>query len=398
MQQKNSIPYSSLDCIIAVGEIDRIEYNFQLFNSLKKYLNQINDWLFGFFSYDLKNETEDLSSENIDNIKMPDIHFFRPLLVFIINNDSLEIEYLEDYHSKKEIDILFDLISSQQIEKFTKNGHIEINSRLTKPEYIDIVNKFKKHIKRGDIYEANFCQEFFADNIKINPIYTFHELIKISPTPFSCFYKLDDKFLISASPERFLKKLGNKLISQPIKGTIKRGKDNDEDYSLVNKLKTDPKERAENVMIVDLVRNDLSRTAKKGTVKVEELCEIYSFPQVHQMISTVVSELNEDQDLVDSIKYAFPMGSMTGAPKIKAMQLIEKYEKTRRGLFSGSVGYFAPNHDFDFNVIIRSILYNETEKYLSFQVGGAITIKSDPENEYKECFLKAKAIMEVLKH
>ncbi len=162
-------------------------------------------------------------------------------------------------------------------------------------------------------------------------------------------------------------------------------------YGLVDGLM-----RSENIMIVDLVRNDLSRTAVKGSVKVEELCQVYSFRQVHQLVSTVVSEVEKTTSPVDILKETFPMGSMTGAPKISAMKIIEEEEETKRGLYSGAVGYFSPTGDFDFNVVIRSILYNKENKYVSFSVGGAITSKSTPEKEYEECLLKAKAMKHVL--
>ncbi|PID89409.1 MAG: hypothetical protein CSB01_02115 [Bacteroidia bacterium] len=251
-------------------------------------------------------------------------------------------------------------------------------------------------MRRGDIYEINFCQEFFAEQVCINPEQLYNHLKKVSPTPYGCFYKTRNHYLLSASPERFIKKKGTKLISQPIKGTAKRGANKEEDDTIKHHLFTDAKERAENIMIVDLVRNDLSHTATKGSVKVEELCGIYSFPQVHQMISTVVANLRNDIHFVEAIKQCFPMGSMTGAPKIRAMKLIEQYESTKRGLYSGAVGYITPQGDFDFNVVIRSILYNATNKYLSFMVGGAITMQSNPEKEYEECLLKAKAIRKTL--
>lgn len=210
------------------------------------------------------------------------------------------------------------------------------------------------------------------------------------------FLKLNDKYLMSASPERYIKKEGTKIISQPIKGTAKREDDFILDSILKNNLVTDQKERSENVMIVDLVRNDLSQTATKGSVKVEELCKIYTFDQVHQMISTVTSQVAENTHPIDIIKSTFPMGSMTGAPKISAMKIIETLEETKRGLYSGAVGYISPSGDFDFNVVIRSILYNASNKYVSYSVGGAITAKSDPLNEYEECLLKAKAMRTVL--
>ena len=252
------------------------------------------------------------------------------------------------------------------------------------------------HIQRGDIYEANFCQEFYSENCRINPLETFNKLNNISKPPFATFLKIEDKYLMSATPERYIKKDGCKVISQPIKGTEKRSDNKKEDQQLALELSNDEKERSENIMIVDLVRNDLSHTAKRGTVKVEELCKVYTFMQVHQMISTITSEVDEDISPIEILKTTFPMGSMTGAPKISAMKIIEELEETKRGLYSGSVGYFKQNGDFDFNVIIRSILYNATKQYISYSVGSAITVKSNPLKEYEECLVKAKAMRQVL--
>ncbi|MDY6801216.1 MAG: anthranilate synthase component I family protein [Bacteroidota bacterium] len=366
------------------------------FEQLNKFVQINNQWIFGYFSYDLKNEIEQLDSKNIDNVQFPDFQFFIPELVFTSKNNELFIYDQNQEYTTEAIQQIVQQINTidlQSLNKTTRN--IKILPQFTKDEYLETVVHLKNHIQRGDIYEINFCQEFFSNSV-IDPLNTWIKLKKASPTPFSCFYKTGNHFLLSASPERFLKKTGNKIISQPIKGTIRRGKTEQEDNLLKNKLFNDPKERAENVMIVDLVRNDLSRTAKKGTVKVEELYGIYSFKQVHQMISTVVSEVETNVSIIDIIKYAFPMGSMTGAPKIRAMELIEKYEKSKRGLYSGSVGYITPNKNFDFNVVIRSILYNQLKNYVSFTVGGAITSLSVPENEYEECMVKAQAIFNVL--
>jgi para-aminobenzoate synthetase component 1 len=251
------------------------------------------------------------------------------------------------------------------------------------------------YINKGDIYEANFCMEFFAEG-EINPISKFQRLNEISKPPFAVYFKNNKHFLLSASPERYLKKEGIKIISQPIKGTAKRFLDAKADEIAKQKLALDLKERSENIMITDLVRNDLSRTAQKGSVQVEELCGIYSFLQVHQMISTVTSLIDNQYSVIEVIKNSYPMGSMTGAPKISAMKIIEELEETKRGLYSGAVGYFTPNGDFDFNVVIRSILYNQENQYISFSVGSAITSLSVPENEYEECLLKANAMLNVL--
>ncbi|HMG82080.1 MAG TPA: anthranilate synthase component I family protein, partial [Ferruginibacter sp.] len=246
-------------------------------------------------------------------------------------------------------------------------------------------------------YELNFCQEFYAEPASIDPIAVYQQLTKLSPNPFAALYKLNDRYCLCASPERYLKKMGETVISQPIKGTAKRDLankllDEERKTSLLNSNK----ERSENVMVVDLVRNDLSKICQEGSVKVDELFGIYSFPQVHQMISTVSGRLQNDIHWVDAIKATFPMGSMTGAPKKRVMELIEKYEQTKRGLFSGSIGYINPEGDFDFNVVIRSILYNSNTQYLSFQTGGAITFYSNAAEEYEESLLKAEAIKTVL--
>jgi para-aminobenzoate synthetase component 1 len=274
---------------------------------------------------------------------------------------------------------------------------LNIQNRISQQEYISIINKLKQHILRGDCYEINFCQEFFAESTDINPFDIYKKLGTVSPNPFSALYRMNDQWLICASPERFLKKQGNKILSQPIKGTSIRikndeGRDEQSKYELLHSTK----DRSENVMVVDLVRNDLAKICKEGTVKVDELYGVYSFPQVHQMISTVSGELDSSNSFYDIIKATFPMGSMTGAPKKSAMELIEKYEQTKRGIFSGAVGYISPDRDFDFNVVIRSIMYNAASGYLSFQAGSGITFYSDPEKEWEECLMKAEAMKKVL--
>ena len=377
--------------IAGVGSVKKLKAGKNAFEDLKKFHSTVNDWIFGHFSYDLKNKIEKLESRNSDRILFPEIHFFQPQFVFILQDELLKIGYIENLHTKKEIDALLKEIANSHKSKGNKKD-IRIRSKISKKEYIEAVCNLKDHIQQGDIYEVNFCQEFYAENAWIDPVDTYQNLNTISETPFAAFYRLDDKYLMCASPERFLKKSGKKLISQPIKGTIKRSPDQQEDERLKNTLLNDPKEKSENIMIVDLVRNDLSRTAKQGSVKVEELSSIYSFLQVHQMISTVSSELRDDVHFIDAIKNAFPMGSMTGVPKIRAMELIEKYESTKRGLYSGALGYITPEGNFDFNVVIRSILYNTKNRYLSFMAGGAITARSIAEKEYEECMLKAKAM------
>jgi len=387
--------YSSYDCLLAVDAFTSIKTDYHsAFEDLKQYQQATKDWLFGYLSYDLKNNVEVLDSNNFDGLNFPDLFFFQPKKLFLLKGNQLEIQYLNLCDDEVSGDI--EEISIQCSVFSVQSQEIKIQQRISKESYLDKAAKFLEHIHRGDIYEANFCMEFFAENAIITPIDIFLKLNEISKSPQAVFFKNKECFLLSASPERYLKKEGNLLISQPIKGTAKRFTDTIEDEKSKNNLALDPKERSENIMVSDLVRNDLSRTAEKGSVKVEELCGLYSFKQVHQMISTITSRLDSQYSAIDAIRTTFPMGSMTGTPKVSVLKIIEELEETKRGLYSGAVGYFAPNGDFDFNVVIRSILYNHENKYASFSVGSAITAQSIPEKEYEECLLKAKAMREVL--
>ncbi len=381
--------YSAYDFILAADVQAEIQCNYgNAFEQLKAFQEANKQWLFGFFSYDLKNEIEDLVSNNTDYLNFPELYFFIPKYLIAVKKGMAEVLIGDD--------AVLNEINDFKTEESEFTGHLNIERRLSKTAYLNKVEKLKEHIIRGDIYEVNFCQEFFAENAKINPVETFGLLNDISPTPFAGFLKVNEHYILSATPERFLAKRGSKLISQPIKGTARRSADSKEDEQIKIQLRNDVKEQSENVMIVDLVRHDLTKSAVKGSVKVEELFGIYSFPQVHQMISTITCELDPAIHFIDAIKNAFPMGSMTGAPKVKAMELIEQYEETKRGVYSGSFGCISPDGNFDFNVVIRSILYHSANQYLSFQVGGAITYHSDAEKEYEECMLKASAILKVL--
>ncbi len=388
--------FSSFDALLAVDAFTLIQTDYHnAFEDLQQYQQTTKDWLFGYLSYDLKNDSEHLQSNNFDGLAFPDLFFFQPKKLFLLKGNQLTIQYLNLCDDEVETD--FDAITNRVSVDFLDCESITVQARVSKENYIEKVNTLLEHLHRGDVYEANFCMEFYAENTTINPLEKFKRLNTISQTPFAVFFKNNKQFLLSATPERYLRKEGENLISQPIKGTAKRFLDPKEDEESKEKLASDPKERAENIMITDLVRNDLSRTAQKGTVKVQELCGIYSFQQVHQMISTITSKLDSKYSLVDVLKLTFPMGSMTGAPKISVMKIIEELEETKRGLYSGAIGYFSPDGDFDFNVVIRSILYNQEKKYVSFSVGSAITSLSNPENEYEECLLKAKAMHEVLR-
>jgi len=387
--------YGEIEAILAIGAHDILSTDsIGAFDKLKHFRQKHKDFLFGYLSYDLKNDTEELRSMNPDHLDFPELYFFQPKKVLLWKNDKVEFLYLEAYQHEIEKDI--QEISTVDIVLNTPSKNCQISSRLSKEGYFDKVENVLKHIHRGDIYEVNYCQEFYAESCEINTIDVYQKLNRISQAPFASYVKLRDKFLLCASPERFVKKQNNKIIVQPIKGTARRLSDKTADKKLAESLVNDPKERAENIMIVDLIRNDLSKNAVKGSVHVEELCKVYSFKQVHQLISTVVCTVDKDDNDVDIIKNLFPMGSMTGAPKISAMEIIEEEELTKRGLYSGAVGYFSPEGNFDFNVVIRSILYNAAKKYASFSVGSAITSLSIIENEYEECLLKAKALKEAL--
>ncbi|MBX9850307.1 MAG: aminodeoxychorismate synthase component I [Cytophagaceae bacterium] len=384
-------PYGNFPSMLAAGTTGKaVLGNTNSFEALKNYRNKNQDWLFGFLSYDLKNEIEKLSSKNRDILNIPNIFFFEAQHLFSFHTNTVEIKSYDNP------DNIFQEILKTSAANTFPSQPITIQQKVSKAEYIDKVEKIKKHLLEGDIYELNYCMEFFADNCELDSLNTFIKLNEISPMPFSAYMKLKDLYLISASPERFLKKENNKLISQPIKGTAARGKNEKEDEGIKEKLKNSEKERAENMMIVDLVRNDLARSSESGSLTVDELFGIYTFKQVHQMISTISSHIKKDIHFVDAIKNAFPMGSMTGTPKIKAMQLIDHYEKSRRGLFSGAAGYITPEGDFDFNVVIRSIIYSASKKYLSYQAGSAITYDSDAEKEYEECMVKAETMRKAL--
>lgn len=386
-------PLSAQSCLLGVGEYSSIcgEAG-QAFDRLQGFLDAQQDWLFGHLSYDLKNETESLVSAHKDGIGFDDLRFFIPEVVLRLNGPELLIAVMKG--SPNEIWEQINAINPANPGRFAE---VDINSRFSREEYIDTIDKIREHIHRGDCYELNFCQEFYAQSKGFDPIQAYSRLSATSPNPFSALYKNEHRYLVCASPERYLCKRGQKVYSQPIKGTAPRIlNDPEKDLRLLHDLKASSKERAENIMVVDLVRNDLSRVCREGSVVVEELCEVYSFPQVHQMISTISGALPNGIGSAEVLKYTFPMGSMTGAPKRKVMELIERYEKTKRGLFSGALGYFSPNGDFDFNVVIRSLFYNADTGYLSFQVGSGITYYANANAEYEECLLKAEAIKKVL--
>ena len=388
--------HSSYECLLAAGAKKMVKASAgDAFESLKAFHKENPDWLFGHLGYDLKNGIEKLGSAHFDGIQFPDLFFFVPEYIILVRGSEISINSETTLSAE---DIREQIGITPVSEAIPRSGRVAIRSRFTKEEYIQAVNQLREHILKGDCYEINFCQEFFAERAVIDPLSVYTSLRAVSPNPFAAFYKLENRYLLCASPERYIKKEGARIISQPIKGTAKRIVNNQaDDNKTRNDLLNSRKDRSENVMVVDLVRNDLSKVCEEGSVKVDELYGIYSFPQVHQMISTVSGIACSDTHWVDILKATFPMGSMTGAPKKKVMELIEEYERTKRGLFSGAVGYINPDGNFDFNVVIRSIFFNAARQYLSYQVGSAITWYSDAEMEYEECMLKAAGIEKTLR-
>jgi para-aminobenzoate synthetase component 1 len=393
--QLYSSPETSYECLVAVGERARLRTNAGgAFDRLKAFSIQQEDWLFGHFSYDLKSETENVPSALPDRILFPDLFFFVPDIIILISQHEIQLGLFGSHHQ-----LIWDEIKNAAPN--TERNIIApaaIHNRMSRDEYLSVIEKLRQHILLGDCYEINYCQEFFVEAVNMDPTDLYRSLINISPSPFSAYYSVDDHFLLCASPERYLKRNGNNILSQPIKGTSARDlADASHDASLRATLAASEKDRAENVMVVDLVRNDLSKICQPDSVFVSELFGIYSFPQVHQMISTIVGKPRSDLYWTDMIALTFPMGSMTGAPKKRVLELIEKYEKSKRGLFSGALGYVKPNQDFDFNVVIRSLLYNRGHQYLSYFAGSGITFNSDPEKEYEECLLKVAAFESIIK-
>lgn len=380
--------YMQHTLLVAVGQ----EAPIRSLEELDSALNTNKDWLFGHLGYELKNKLEKLSTRTKDVIGFDDCRFFVPDIVIAAEDELVAYVHAEESGALTHLQKLL----KEGASPGDRSRKIELTPQFSQADYTEKIARIKDHLQRGDIYEINYCVEFRGEAQSFEAEAFFVELIQKMQAPFSAFYKLDGKYLLCASPERYLARRGEKLISQPIKGTKRRDRDAEKDAQLKQELQESIKERSENVMIVDLVRNDLSRVAAKRSVEVEELFGVYSFPGVHQLISTVVCQLDEEKSSVDAIRASFPMGSMTGAPRIRAMQLIDELESSARGLYSGAVGYFAPSGDFDFNVVIRSLQYNSDNAALSLKVGGAITIASEAEEEYAECLLKADKILRLL--
>ncbi|MBD3616374.1 MAG: anthranilate synthase component I family protein [Gracilimonas sp.] len=351
-------------------------------DALQKFRSKTEDWLFGYLGYDLKNYVEEVSSENQALNDAPDLFFMVPELLLEIDSQH-NIQVIKGE--------LPEGIEPSEIRMFDKFS-VQLESRIEETEYLKRVEMAQKDIFEGDYYEINLSHplqfSFYGD-----PLDLYERMKEAGRVPFGSYVEVDGLAICCASPERFLAKKGSRVWSQPIKGTAARLPGQNPSLD-IERLKNSEKERAENLMIVDLVRNDLSRIALKKSVKVSKLFEIQSFETVHQMVSTVECEVEKSAESIDLIKACFPMGSMTGAPKIAAMKAIDEYENYKRGVYSGALGYISPEGDFDFNVIIRTAIIDGNN--LVNPVGGAITSDSDANAEWEETLLKARAITNIL--
>lgn len=390
--QSNEDRVGEYDWIAAGGMMKEFNPSAEVIATLRNQRKQHPGWWFGRINYDFKNHIEKLHSSNDDAFGWSDIRFFLAGWVVTKKAGEVQLHVHSDFGGKADWEAL---LASKKVNT-ASSSPVRLQPQMSKDSYLMKAESLLSHIQRGDIYEVNFCQQFIAEGAEINPVQLYFELQKVASPPMSAFWHVENEWAISMSPERYLRKKGTRLISQPIKGTAKRGSDPAQDRALASQLRESKKEQAENVMIVDLVRNDLSRVAMRGTVEVTELFGIHSFQTVHQMISTVEAELAENADVWDVIEASFPMGSMTGAPKVSAMQLIEEHEEHKRGLYSGAIGYITPEDDLDFNVVIRTVLYDSIQKAVSVSVGSALTSEAIAESEWEECLIKLDAIAKVL--
>ncbi|MBX5438523.1 MAG: anthranilate synthase component I family protein [Thermoflavifilum sp.] len=361
----------------------------EAFHQLASFHARHHDWLMGHVGYPMSSYLwPDISRKSCLS-GFPDIYFFVPEILILVQDNQVHIGI---HGSATEAQHIFYEICHSQIRHPAFQNSLRVFPSLTRTQYLDILHHILQHIRRGDCYEMNFCQLFTAHPTNMLPAETF---LQLPPAPFSLCYRWHDAYLLCASPERYLLKRGSQVIMQPMKGTIARGRDQEEDAQQRFRLQNSPKERAENTIVVDLVRNDLSRTAIPGTVQVTEWMKIYSYPTVHQMVSTIRSEMDNAYQIGDLLATTFPMGSMTGAPKKKVLQLIDAYESWPRGIYSGATGYITPEGDMEMNVVIRSLLYTSPSGELFYHAGSGITCYSHPEAEWEECLLKTQQLSQI---
>jgi len=391
--QKKDHPASVRSYLAAIPKRQisgKAERNFQTFEGskteisgnpwdcIKRFQSEVGDWIFGYFGYELKNATENLESKNRILNSLPDFYFMQPRILIEFDLDG-GYRFLRG-------ESLFRELSGRE-SPWKNEFKIGSKNSIKEEDYIQIVQEAKERIFEGDVYEVNYSYtatySFLGSGAEL-----YQRMREIGPVPFGAYLAIDGLQVCCASPERFLRRNGNKVYSQPIKGTISNSMGSD-----LKSLKNE-KNLAENLMIVDLVRNDLGRIAKPGSVKADHLFEVQSFDSVHHLVSTVECEVSSTENSIDIIKACFPMGSMTGAPKISAMQIIDDLEDYQRGIYSGAIGYIAPNGDFDLNVVIRTAIIENEE--LNYPVGGAITSDSDPNDEWEETKVKTQALTKAL--
>ncbi len=383
---KAPLGYGRFEVLAAFGCIHKIKGDF---DEITSYIHNCRQWIFGYIGYESSKKfyTKEAMSDK-------EVYFYLPKITASLmhgestlvfeNNGISDVEF-EQYI--KDFEIAPNLLDIKKQTKFSFN-HI-----TSKADYLKNVENIKNNIIEGDYYELNYCQEFLHHGALKNPMTTYKAISQKSPTPFAAFIKNESYDILCTSLERFIFRNGEVLVTQPIKGTNKRIQ-GEENLRQLSALGTNEKEIAENVMIVDLVRNDMAKICETGTIKVEELCATYPFALVNQMISTVSGRMKKNINFSDILRALFPMGSMTGAPKLEVMKNILQFEDTERGIYSGCLGYIQPNGNFDFNVIIRTLIGDKKRKIVSFHTGGAITYDSNAESEYEECLLKARGLFE----
>lgn len=389
----NAHDIGAFELVIGLGEKSKIELTSTDFSwdAVSSYLDE-QAWKFFALSYDLKNEISKLETKNKDVLNWPVLSCVKPELTITLSKNN---EFKVYGVSEAELFKLLDTVNEKDSKPIVTFS--AISASLTEEEHHQRVRDIKREISEGNMYEMNLCLEHVLEDFECKqPFELFHKLTRTSPTPFSAYVQLNHKHVLCASPERFLTTLNNRVYSQPIKGTSKRYENFAQNQESRLHLANSIKERAEHIMIVDLVRNDLSKLCKVGSIQVDELFEIYGYKHVNQMISTISGELESSPNFVEAIKATYPMGSMTGAPKHIVMKFIDALETAARGWYSGTIGYIQPDGNFDSNVVIRSLLYDSEKRVAKFSVGGAITFDSDPTLEYEECLLKSEAIRSVL--
>lgn len=366
----------------------------------------------GYFSYDLCHYLENISLPVIDDMDFPDmaVGIYDTIISFdhrlnkawIVSTGFPEVELEKRrIRARKRLSRLNQLISRSPSDEPKSEIYVsdvkkpEINTAFTRDEYEKLVIKAKDYILNGDIFEVNLSQRFKTTLPQGFSAFTLYRTMRtVNPSPFSAYLNLGSKKIVSASPERFLSLRENNVEARPIKGTIRRGRTKEEDQQLAECLANSEKDRAENVMIVDLIRNDLSRVCLDDSVTVETLCGLESYPTVHHLVSVVKGQLKEGEDALSLLAAAFPGGSITGAPKVRAMQIISELEVNRRGPYCGSIGYISFTGEMDTSIVIRTFAVSEND--LVYHAGGAIVLDSDPSGEYEELLLKSAALSKAL--